>query len=94
MLTNIDAQNLSLHVLSAQGGSDKNDHIFLDWSIGESITTTAFGEYNILTQGFQQSFKENAIIGDSYKVNSVEISGLYVSPNPASSFFASWFFLA
>jgi hypothetical protein len=74
----LPAQSIQPSVIASAGGSYANDHLQLDWTLGESVIETVAGGGFILTQGFHQP--------DVLHVSTLEIQDLgtlSLFPNPA-----------
>lgn len=76
-LHSVYAQSLERSVFSSQGNSFTNTNFSLDWSLGETIVSTAIATGIVLTQGFQQPSTANISVK---KVNK-ELT-ISVFPNP------------
>lgn len=76
-LHSVNAQSLERSVFSSQGNSFTNTNFSLDWSLGETIVSTAIATGIVLTQGFQQPSTANISVK---KVNK-ELN-ISVFPNP------------
>jgi len=76
------SQDLSLKVVSAQGGFDAIDSMTLEWTLGEPFVETLESSKNILTQGFHQSFDNAFALGVSV-VHSEFKSTIF--PNPVDN---------
>lgn len=74
------AQTVSQQATAASGGSFQGTQGSLDWTIGESITTSLMNTNNALTQGFQQpSIKITQSVTDE-----IGVHGIAVYPNPTA----------
>lgn len=78
----IKAQTVMPQVVSSSGGSGQNAQGSLDWTIGESVTTTVTDGTSTLTQGFQQP---TLLIATSQKEYN-ELMQLLVYPNPTADY--------
>lgn len=78
------AQNLSIQLLASSGRQDSGKDIQLEWTLGDLVTTTAYHDEGMITQGFLQPEKIRLIKTDL----SAENKDIHVSvfPNPASSY--------
>ncbi|WP_117176830.1 T9SS type A sorting domain-containing protein [Mariniflexile rhizosphaerae] len=50
----------TISIISSQGGVNKTKSILLTWTLGENIVETSYINKGIITQGFHQSFFDNA----------------------------------
>ena len=73
------SQTAYLELISSSGESSNNTSYQLDWSIGESITSTYNVDNYLITQGFHQNTYSTLLVKDLAK----DID-LYVFPNPTS----------
>lgn len=74
------SQDLSLKVISAQGGYAILDDMTLEWTLGEPFIETLASSKNILTQGFHQSFNKTS----SLSIKQENFFNSVVSPNPVT----------
>jgi hypothetical protein len=75
--TSLYAQSIQPNVIASAGGSYSNDHLQLDWTIGEAVIETVHNGDYILTQGFHQP--------DIFKVSTLDFNehlSLRLQPNP------------
>jgi hypothetical protein len=82
LLGTLKAQSVMPQVVSSSGGSGQNAQGSLDWTIGETVTTTVTDGTSTLTQGFQQP---TLLIATAQKENNLTGS-LLVYPNPTADF--------
>jgi hypothetical protein len=77
------AQSASSHIISPQGGYDKNDNYSLEWTLGETVATTSTTPAYIYTQGFNQSF----IVRTEKKLGNEgnRLVNVIVAPNPVTA---------
>ncbi len=75
------SQNVSLSIVSAQGGFDKTENISLEWTLGESFIETVNHQNEIYTQGFHQPFLNNRL---ELQDQSFDFD-ILISPNPVYS---------
>ena len=82
-IVNSQAQSASSHILSTQGGYAKSDDYSLEWTLGETVATTATTPAYIYTQGFNQSF----IIRQSKQLTNEgnSLVTVFVAPNPVTA---------
>jgi len=78
---NSHSQDLSLNVISNQGGSGVIEGIKLNWTIGEPIVETVENSAIILNQGFHQSVFNST----SLSINQENNLGLVIWPNPVNN---------
>lgn len=76
-LHSVNAQSLERSVFSSQGNSFTNTNFSLDWSLGETIVSTAIATGIVLTQGFQQPSTANISVKQVNKELNIS-----VFPNP------------
>jgi len=81
LASRMSGQSVERYFISPWGGSFYNgSNVAVDYTLGElSISTAAYAS-NILTQGFQQPFKNNYVSVPEIPDNNVQIT---ISPNPA-----------
>ncbi|HRG59652.1 MAG TPA: T9SS type A sorting domain-containing protein [Bacteroidia bacterium] len=78
----VRAQTVMPQVVSSSGGSGQNAQVSLDWTIGETVTSTVSDGQSTLTQGFQQPTLQIATTQNEKN----DLALMLVYPNPTADF--------
>lgn len=78
----VRAQTVMPQVVSSSGRSGQNAQVSLDWTIGESVTSTVSDGQSTLTQGFQQPTLQIATTQNEKN----DLAFMLVYPNPTADF--------
>jgi hypothetical protein len=79
---NLCAQSLNRSLIATGGTGFGNSGYYLNQSIGEAFTGTAFANFHFITQGFQQP----SLINKSGPAPTESMDAIDVYPNPVSEY--------